>query len=306
MRRPCSPRRPWRRPWPRPPACRTVPPASSASSSGPRHVLHDGGLLQPHGVELAGAALVAGALGGDGAVEGVGLALDGLGQPAQALGLLRLHLVGPGVELRRSPRPGCGPGGGPARSSAGDPLQEGAVVADDQGGGRAARDQARSSVSMATMSRWLVGSSSRIRSGSSAKASASAARRISPPDRPWVDLAGSRPKASQLGLRVPGLGPAGDGVVQHRLAVDHRLLRHEGDGRPGCRKRSPPSGSIAPAIRRIERGLARAVLARPGRRGPAGSSARSTPSNSMDGPSCRRTPLSATTGGTVLRAMSAR
>ena len=69
----------------------------------------------------------------------------------------------------------------------------------------AAREAASSSssVSMARMSRWLVGSSSRRTSASSAKARASAARRISPPDSPWVGLGGVEAEVVQASPR-PG------------------------------------------------------------------------------------------------------
>ena len=109
-------------------------------------------------------------------------------------GLVGGDLVRPGVEggeaLVQAPDP---PVLQP-EAALGGPLQEGAVVADDQGRGAAGAPAPPPAVSMAKMSRWLVGSSSSSTSGCSAKARARAARRASPPESPAVGRAGSRPK----------------------------------------------------------------------------------------------------------------
>ncbi len=185
------------------------------------------------GLQPAAAALVAGAPGGDAAVHPMLLALEQLVEPAASSACWasifsaqsskaakpwsrRLHLAVLQPE-----------------AALGDPFQEGAVVADDQGGGAAAAISA-SSASMARMSRWLVGSSSRMTSGSSAKARGQrraaglAARQAL---RPL-----GRVEAERLQGRLGAIGsaPAGGGVVQHRRADDLRLLRDEGDAVPAA------------------------------------------------------------------------
>ncbi|MNJ46401.1 hypothetical protein D3C77_415290 [compost metagenome] len=99
-----------------------------------RQVLDPLGAVQTHLLQGAGAALVAGALGGDGAVEGVGLGLDALGQAAQGLGLLLHDLGGPVVELDEALVQGADLAAFQPVDGVGDAVQEGAVVADDQQG----------------------------------------------------------------------------------------------------------------------------------------------------------------------------
>ena len=97
-----------------------------------RDVLDPFGAILAHGVEGAGATLVARALGGDGAVEGIGLALDGLVQAAQGFGLLLQDLAGPFVEGGEALVQGADAAAFEPVAGLGDAVEEGAVVADDQ------------------------------------------------------------------------------------------------------------------------------------------------------------------------------
>ena len=109
-----------------------------------------------------------------------------------------------------------------------------------------------SSQPIASMSRWLVGSSSSIRSGASARIFASAARRRSPPEACAGSSAGSSFSPSIAAAtrhsspgrqRLPGEG------AERREAGEVRVLRHVADAeRPGRTKRVPASGATSPAI----------------------------------------------------------
>ena len=99
-----------------------------------RQVLDPFGAVQTHLLQGAGATLVAGALGGDGAVEGVGLGLDALGQTAQGFGLFVHDLGGPVVELDEALVQCADLAAFQPMHGVGDAVQEGAVVADHQQG----------------------------------------------------------------------------------------------------------------------------------------------------------------------------
>ena len=165
---------------------------------------------------------------------------------------------------------------------------------------RLARNSA-SRVSMAKMSRWLVGSSSSSTSGFSAKARASAARRPSPPERPWVERPGSRPKSCSAASASWGAAPPEVAKSSRVSPLISGSWATNTTLRPGVRNRSPPSASRRPESTRSRVDLPAPL--RPTRQARApGSRARSTPSNSMRGPSARRTSFRAIRGARAFRA----
>jgi hypothetical protein len=115
----------------------------------------------------------------------------------------------------------------------------------------AARDAATwpSSHSIASMSRWLVGSSSSITSGSSASSRASAARRRSPPDAACRIERGVELQAVEAPCR-PGRSRTGSNPAAAkapRLAYGRQSPAPARDSRPACqaagtarRRRAPP------------------------------------------------------------------
>ena len=108
-----------------------------------------------------------------------------------------------------------------------------------------------SSQAIAAMSRWLVGSSSSIRSGASARILASAARRRSPPEARAGSSAGSSFSPS-IAVADPPLLAGGERLAGEGAeggeSGEVRVLRHVADARPGRTKRLPASGSTSPAI----------------------------------------------------------
>ena len=111
---------------------------------------------------------------------------------------------------------------------------------------------AASRPSMATTSRWLVGSSSRRMSGSGASTRASAARRVSPPDRCAGSSSPVRPRLLQqiaravriVARREPGLDEGGGGGEARR---DRGFAADSGWSPKAARSGVPASGSIIPA-----------------------------------------------------------
>ena len=97
-----------------------------------RDILEPFGAVCAQGVERARTPLVAGAAGGDGAVEGLGLALDGLAEALKGLGLFLLNLGRPFVEGGEALVEGADAAAFEPVTGLGDAVQEGAVVADDE------------------------------------------------------------------------------------------------------------------------------------------------------------------------------
>ena len=153
--------------------------------------------------------------------------------------------------------------------------------------------------SMATMSRWLVGSSSRRTSGASAKARARAARRVSPPERPTVERAGSISNAINDASASCGAAPPATAKSSRVAPVIAGSWLTSTTFRPGLRNRSPESTAVRPPRMRSRVDLPAPL--RPTRQARARvSSARSTPSNSQRGPSARRTSRRASRGGATV------
>jgi hypothetical protein len=184
-----------------------------------------------HGQQPAAAAFVAGAPRRDAAEQPMLLALEG---PVQAPGLLRLgcgDLLGPGVEVgvalvEPADRPVLQPEG-----LGGDPLQEGAVVADDQGRGAGGGELGLENFDgqdvevvggfVQQEDVGLFGEGPR-QGGAPDLAAGEAPRR----------LVATQPEDFQGRLGFMRRGAARDGVVQQGLAGDLGFLRRIGDPRP--------------------------------------------------------------------------
>ncbi|MND87406.1 hypothetical protein D3C80_794060 [compost metagenome] len=197
-----------------------------------RQVLDPLGPVQTHLLQGAGAALVAGALGGDGAVEGVGLGLDALGQAAQGLGLLLHDLGGPVVELDEALVQGADLAAFQPVDGVGDAVQEGAVVADDQQGETGLDqlvfqqfDGQDVEVVGRLVQQQQVGlfGKSFCEGGAADLAARQPLRRLG-----RVEAEGLQPA-----FGGPALGLARGGVVGERLAGDDRFLRDIGEAGAG-------------------------------------------------------------------------
>ncbi len=197
------------------------------------------GLLLAHRLQLPQTTLVARAPGGDAARHPVAFAFDGDVQAAGRFGFSVSDPGGPGVELAEALVQAAHLAAGQPEAHAGQPLQEGAVVADRQDR-RPALFQPRLQgldgqdvqVVGGLVEQQHVGL---FGEGSGQGGAADlAARQARGP------LGGVEAEALQLGLGAVRRRAAGNGVVQEGGAGDSRLLRHL--NHPGGRRHGAFAG----------------------------------------------------------------
>ena len=192
-----------------------------------RHILQPFGAFGAERLKRAGPAFVAGAAGGDRAVEGLGFALDGLGQAAQGLGLFLSDLRGPFVEGVETLVQAADASAFQPVTGLGDAIEEGAVMADHENGA-AGRDQLFLELldgeDVEVVGRLVEQHKVRLFGEGLGERGAAdlAARQV---DR---RLGGIKAEGGEPGLGRPGLGLTRGGIVEQGVAGDHRFLRHIG------------------------------------------------------------------------------
>jgi hypothetical protein len=193
------------------------------------------GLGPAHFGQFAGAALVAGALGGDRAIEPIGLALDGFVQPPQGLGLIGGDLVGPGVEIGEALVQPPDPAVLQPERALGGALQERPIVADDQRRGSAGPQLGlqRLDGEDVQVIGGLVQQQHVRPFGEGPRQRGAAALAAREPQRRalWVEI-----EQLQHGLGLVGQGAARCGVVEQGRALDTGFLAQQGHAQAGCQE----------------------------------------------------------------------